>query len=182
MQVYYAQKGVEPEVAFDIADEYYNKRHQKKISGVMFDQPFRNDFIVEEEYIAGQQVVEKTEDEKILDNPNLPSDVKSKTFRGSDDAKKDLDSMIGLASVKDQIEKLENRIKFYGNQNNGNHMQFLGSALQSQVSTFPVWLCFQSCLLSPLDRVNPATIYNQLLNIYNYRFNYSDIFIIINVN
>lgn len=128
MQVYYAQKGVVPEVAFDIADEYYNKRHQKKIRGVMFDQPFRNDFIVEEEYIAGQQVVEKTKDEKILDNPNLPSDVKSKTFRGSDDAKKDLDSMIGLASVKDQIEKLENRIKFYGNQNNGNHMQFLGSA------------------------------------------------------
>lgn len=128
MQVYYAQKGVEPEVAFDIADEYYKKSHQKKIRGVMFDQPFRNDFIVEEEYTAGQQVVEKTEDEKILDNPNLPGDIQRKTFRGSDDAKKDLDSMIGLASVKDQVEKLENRIKFYGNQNNGNHMQFLGSA------------------------------------------------------
>ena len=128
MQVYYAQKGVEPEVAFDIADEYYKKSHQKKIRGVMFDQPFRNDFIVEEEYTAGQQVVEKTEDEKILDNPNLPGDIQSKTFRGSDDAKKDLDSMIGLMSVKDQIEKLENRIKFYGNQNNGNHTQFLGSA------------------------------------------------------
>ena len=126
-QVYYHKKGVAPEVAFDVADQMYS--NSKPIIGVFFDLPFRNDFVVEEEFSQGQQVIEKTEEEKIKDNPNLPADIEGKTFNGSDDAKKDLDSMIGLASVKDQIEKLENRIKFYGEgSSNGNHMAFVGSA------------------------------------------------------
>ena len=127
-KAYMNKKGTAPEKAFAITDEVYPEFRMKDILGVMFDLPFKNIFITDEEYIAGQQIAELTEEEKIYDNPYLPVDIKSKTFKGSDDAKKDLDKMIGLASVKEQIQKLENRIKFYGSNNNGNHMAFLGSA------------------------------------------------------
>lgn len=128
INTYYAQKGVAPEIAFAVCDQMYDKYRQRAFEGVMFDLPFSNQFVTNEDIISSEAQVEKTEEEKVFDNPNLPEDIKNKTFKGSDDAKKDLDKMIGLESVKDQIQKLENRIKFYGNQNNGNHMQFLGSA------------------------------------------------------
>ena len=128
MNTYYAQKGISPEIAFGVCDDLYYQYKQRPFEGVMFDLPFRNDFVTSEDIIQNEQPVEKTAEEKTLENPNLPEDIKSKTFKGSEDAEKDLNNMIGLASVKDQIEKLENRIKFYGSNNNGNHMQFLGSA------------------------------------------------------
>ncbi len=127
-KTYLAEKGIIPEAAFDVVDEVFPKYKTNNIYSVMFDLPFKNNFIIEESYYEGQQMAELTNEERIMENPNLPSDIKTKTFKGSENAKIDLDSMIGLASVKDQIQKLENRIKFYGNQNNGNHMQFLGSA------------------------------------------------------
>ena len=126
-QAYYSVKGIAPEAAFNVADQFDDAR-KRPFQGVFFDLPYKNNFVEAEEFKQGQQEVEKTEEEKQFENPNLPADIKSKTFSGSKDAKKDLDSMIGLESVKEQIEKLENRIKFYGNNNNGNHMQFLGSA------------------------------------------------------
>ena len=128
---YYSKKGISPDIAFKVAEEMLHKYGSERVfEGVFFDLPYQNDFVQQqEEFSKGQEVVEKSEEEKVFDNPNLPADIKSKTFKGSDDAQKDLNEMIGLESVKDQIQKLENRIKFYGSgSTNGNHMQFLGSA------------------------------------------------------
>lgn len=36
--------------------------------------------------------------------------------------------MIGLDSVKDQVKTIKQRVQFYGQASNGNHMQFLGGA------------------------------------------------------
>lgn len=128
INTYYAQKGVEPEIAFTVCDQLYYDYKQRPYEGVMFDLPFRNNFVTDTNIIQNEQQVEQTEEEKLFENPNLPADIKSKTFKGSDDAQKDLNDMIGLDSVKDQISKLENRIKFYGSSATSNHMQFLGSA------------------------------------------------------
>ena len=76
-------------------------------------------------------IIMKKSNKKNQENPALPSDIDTKTFNGSDDAEKDLNQMIGLDAVKDQIQKMRNRIQFYGSSDvggGGNHMVFMGSA------------------------------------------------------
>ena len=65
-----------------------------------------------------------------LSDPNLPEDIRVRTFAGTPDADKKLAELIGLDNVKDQIGKMKNRMKFYGDNRteriSGNHMCFLG--------------------------------------------------------
>lgn len=64
------------------------------------------------------------------DDPNLPSDIRSKVFQGVDDAEARLNALVGLKQVKQQIRQMKNRISFYEGSNaeriSGNHMVFLG--------------------------------------------------------
>lgn len=67
-----------------------------------------------------------------VQDPNLPEDIKDKTFAGLDDAKIRLGELVGLESVKQKISQMENRMEFYGGTGSskdtmaGNHMCFLG--------------------------------------------------------
>lgn len=67
--------------------------------------------------------------DKDLD-PNLPDDIQAKTYKGTDDADKKLDALIGLDNVKLQVRQMKNRMDFYDNGKSerisGNHMVFLG--------------------------------------------------------
>lgn len=71
-----------------------------------------------------------TGNQEALNNPNLPDDIKHKTFSGVDNAEARLAELIGLSQVKDQVRKMKNRMDFYGggqgDRISGNHMVFLG--------------------------------------------------------
>lgn len=126
---YYAVKGLTPEEAFKACDATLKSLPPRIIPGVMFDLPFKNSLVKDKFFTAGELKAESTESDYEYENEFLPSDIKQKTFAGSTNAQIDLEKMIGLDSVKDQVEKLQNRIKFYGaNSANGNHMMFVGSA------------------------------------------------------
>lgn len=76
---------------------------------------------------------EAYEEELLSDDPNIPPDILSKTFKGTKDAEMVLDGMIGMEAVKKQVRQMKNRMEFYGSsgggkQASGNHMAFLGSA------------------------------------------------------
>lgn len=67
-------------------------------------------------------------------NPNLPEDIRSKTYQGFDHAEEKLQTLIGLDRVKNQIQQMKNRMEFdsqtrsMSNKISGNHMCFLGAA------------------------------------------------------
>lgn len=99
---------------------------------VMFDIPYEKS-----EYTGNvpntPNAYESEGDEKsnpAANNPNLPPDIASKTFSGSEDAEAELAEMVGMESVKDQLKRMKNRISFYGSSNagGGQHIAFLGSA------------------------------------------------------
>ena len=129
-QVYYTNQKVAPATTFEAVDKLYPTYGKRPFQSVMFDIPFRNDLIPEEqlEDVKNPNMVEQdTSDTK--NNPHLPKDIDTRMKEGSKDSQKDLDAMIGLAPVKDQVAKFENRIKLLGkDSNNGCHMAFLGSA------------------------------------------------------
>lgn len=119
--------------AFDVCDEYIRENRQSNITSVMFDLPYHNSLINENRsnIIEEKQPNNNEEAEEKPKNPALPADIDSYVFSGSEDAQKDLNAMIGLESVKQQIDKLRNRISFYGSSDvggGGNHMVFMGSA------------------------------------------------------
>ena len=131
--IYFTKQTLSLTDIFEICDEWLAEHSTSKFHSIMFDVPYKPIFKDAANIETGEEkttVITENENENdsIMNNPYLPSDIKSKTFEGSNDSKKDLDSMIGLESVKQQITKFENRIKFYGKTNNGNHMTFLGSA------------------------------------------------------
>ena len=70
----------------------------------------------------------KDVEEEKLQDPNLPSDILSKTFTGVDNADLRLNELVGLQRVKDQVRQMKNRMSFYnmGDSLSGNHMVFLG--------------------------------------------------------
>ena len=129
--VYFTKPTINPKDILPCVDEYLRQAgHTTPYTSVMFDLPENCQFINN-----GAQPDNGTTPILDTDDPNkkrsefLPSDIDSKVFEGSKDSDKDLRDMIGLESVKDQIEKFKNRIKFYGtNSNNGCHLAFLGSA------------------------------------------------------
>lgn len=126
-RVYFTRQNIEKELAFDVCEDVVIKNSNYPFLKVMFNVEYNNPLL--EGTSIDEQAQESQIEQSILDNPDLPQDIQSKTIAGSDNAAKDLEAMIGLESVKGQIQKLENRMKFYGNSNNnGNHMAFMGGA------------------------------------------------------
>jgi len=121
-----------PEAIFQTCNEM-SANNPPRISAVMFDIPYKNDVLqnigdggVYQE--SGSSDIEEDKPEEKKTNPFLPPDIETKTFEGSSDSEKDLAEMIGLDSVKDQVKTIKQRVEFYGQAANGNHMQFLGGA------------------------------------------------------
>lgn len=121
-----------PEAIFQTCNEMCSN-NPPRISAVMFDIPYKNDVLqnigdggVYQESDSSDIDEDKPEEKKT--NPFLPPDIETKTFEGSSDSEKDLAEMIGLDSVKDQVKTIKQRVEFYGQASNGNHMQFLGGA------------------------------------------------------
>ena len=105
-----------------------------KTIGIMFDLDYQHTGLEgdadDEEEAAARGLYVMDSDAPIFSDPNLPEDIKMKTYAGMEDADRKLDELIGLDKVKDQISRMKNRMKFYGNSReeriSGNHMCFLG--------------------------------------------------------
>ena len=132
-QMYCARPDAPPDVIFQTGNQTAME-NRVLISAIMFDIPYKNHLLegikdggayVEDDY---DDDVEEEKEEKKPVNPYLPPDIETKTFEGSSDSEKDLAEMIGLDSVKDQVKTIRQRVQFYGQASNGNHMQFLGGA------------------------------------------------------
>lgn len=132
-QMYCARPDAPPDIIFQTGNETAME-NRVLISSIMFDIPYKNHLLegikdggayVEDDY---DDDVEEEKEEKKPVNPYLPPDIETKTFEGSSDSEKDLAEMIGLDSVKDQVKTIRQRVQFYGQASNGNHMQFLGGA------------------------------------------------------
>ena len=132
-QMYCARPDAPPDIIFQTGNETAME-NRVLISSIMFDIPYKNHLLegikdggayVEDDY---EDDVEEEKEEKKPVNPYLPPDIETKTFEGSSDSEKDLAEMIGLDSVKDQVKTIRQRVQFYGQASNGNHMQFLGGA------------------------------------------------------
>lgn len=104
----------------------------------MFDVPYTSTGFNGEKDVfdtsANRGLYDVSSDNPVLSNPNLPEDIRSKTYSGLDGAETILDNLIGLNSVKSQIRQMKNRMSFYSDMNSasekisGNHMCFLGAA------------------------------------------------------
>lgn len=110
-------------------DEYLlNNNSVGAFMAVMFDVPYKSAGLVQEE--AKQNERELCAGAEKSNNPYLPDDIQSKTFKGVDNADVLLDSLIGLDSVKTQVQQMKNRMQFYSGASmeriSGNHMVFLG--------------------------------------------------------
>ena len=135
-RIYYERSDINMSQALDVVDSLMrDKGSSRTISAVMFDVPFENEYseVTVNNNIDNKQtyVEDNDEEENTVKNPALPEDISTHTFSGSEDAEKDLQSMIGLESVKQQIETLKNRIQFYGSADvgsGGSHMVFMGAA------------------------------------------------------
>lgn len=133
-KVFFTKPTIDPNIILDVVDDFLKDSKPKaKYTAVMFNLPCECPFldVSDSKSLMSVQTPEDEEQEKEKErNKFLPSDIDTKVFAGSVDSDKDLDNMIGLDSVKQQIERLKNRIAFYGKDaaNNGNHMAFLGSA------------------------------------------------------
>ena len=134
-RIYYQAPEVTLQQAFDTCDVHLRDHSTQEVTSVMFDLPFTDiisQFSSRPINVLKEAPVVKQEkkEEKKPENPYLPKDISTKTFAGSDDAQRDMDAMIGLESVKQQVEKLKNRIAFYGKDagSGSNHMVFMGSA------------------------------------------------------
>lgn len=68
--------------------------------------------------------------EEAANDPNLPDDIGTKTYKGAEDADKKLEELIGLDTVKQQVRQMKNRMDFYDGSKSdrisGSHMVFLG--------------------------------------------------------
>lgn len=128
-KIYFTKPTIDPSIILEVCDDFLSDQIERsKIHAVMFDIPQNCPylFISDDDYVPPSEEPVPDKKEK---SPYLPRDIDTKIFEGSKESNKDLDAMIGLDSVKSQIEKLKNRISFYGkSSNNGNHMAFLGSA------------------------------------------------------
>ena len=135
-RIYYERSNITLTQALDVVENIARENKISDMPAVMFDIPYinpindlqSNNLDNKQQYNNQDNINEEDDKPK---NPNLPEDIASHTYSGSDNAEKDLNSMIGLDSVKQQIEKLKNRISFYGTADvgsGGSHMVFLGNA------------------------------------------------------
>lgn len=100
---------------------------------VMFDVPYKNAGVGQD---RGMNNMNSSSDRGLYtggekpDDPNLPDDIVSKTYKGPDDADAKLEELIGLDNVKNQVRQMKNRMNFYNGSSteriSGNHMVFLG--------------------------------------------------------
>lgn len=140
VKIYYEYPDITPAQAIDIGEGWLRDHPSSSLPGIMFDIPYRQPNISAsnssqpinqaDQPLNSTQEDDTTKKEEFV-NPNLPKDIHTKTFEGSDNAQRDLDAMIGLTEVKEQIERMKNRISFYGSSNignSGNHMVFFGGA------------------------------------------------------
>lgn len=130
--VYFTKPNIQPSLILPCVDDYLRQAgHTTPYSSVMFDLPCECPFLDLGDSVEnnGTQPIVDTNNIGKKRSEYLPKDIDSKIFEGAKDSDKELHDMIGLESVKDQIEKFKNRIKFYGkDSNNGCHLAFLGSA------------------------------------------------------
>lgn len=134
-KVYFTKPTVNPKVILDVVNDFLKDTPPtSKYTAVMFDLPCECPFldVRDSDHLVNLEnpIGEENKDGVKKKSKFLPSDIDTKVFAGSEDSDKDLAAMIGLNGVKDQIQKLKNRISFYGKDaaNNGNHMAFMGSA------------------------------------------------------
>ena len=133
-RIYYKDQSITFTQASDVAIEFMRHNKSRSITSILFDVPYTPVIDEQPTYVEQniQSNIDSAENDTKQERPvALPADIDIKTFAGSDDAERDLNKMIGLASVKEQLIKLKNRIEFYGSSDvgsGGNHMVFLGSA------------------------------------------------------
>ena len=131
----------EPQVSFtfalDTCNDYLRKRGARRfIKAIMFDLPYEHHEFgnVPFEKVAYDNTSTSSTQPSVTDGTEkkksnaLPPDITSKTFSGSEDAEGDLATLVGLTEVKDQVQRMKNRISFYGSSSGsgGSHMCFLG--------------------------------------------------------
>lgn len=96
---------------------------------VMFDIPYKNVGVTQDRLDTVSDRGLYANGEKPND-PNLPDDITSKTYKGLDNADERLEELIGLENVKTQVQQMKNRMNFYHGMSteriSGNHMVFLG--------------------------------------------------------
>lgn len=131
-RMYFTRPTIDPSIVLECVDDFLTQYpNYSRYPAVMFDLPCNCPFLqVNDSQNANANI--KIDENGNIEQRNefLPSDIDSKVMSGSQDSDKDLNAMIGLSGVKDQIQRLKNRMSFYGKDaaNNGNHMAFLGSA------------------------------------------------------
>ena len=113
--------------ALDKEIENMNDMEGPTIPIIMADVEYKKpDFMVDKSRDTYQ------EDPSLLNDPNLPQDIVTKTFKGVSDADNVLSGLIGMDKVKTQVRQMKNRADFFkesgGSQASGNHMVFLGPA------------------------------------------------------
>ena len=129
--VYFTKPTINPAVILDCVNDFLKQNgYTIPYTSVMFDLPCNCPFLnIEDSAANGTEPIVDTKNLNKKKNEYLPKDIDTKIFEGAKDSNKELQAMIGLDSVKDQIEKFKNRIKFFGkDSNNGCHLAFLGSA------------------------------------------------------
>lgn len=129
--VYFTKPNIDPNIILNCVDDYLRQAgHSIPYTSVMFDLPCNCPFLnMEDSEENGTTPIVDAKNLNKKRSEYLPKDIDTKIFEGAKDSDKELHDMIGLESVKDQIEKFKNRIKFYGkDSNNGCHLAFLGSA------------------------------------------------------
>ena len=96
---------------------------------VFFDVPYSQ---ADDAIEAGSSNVDLDEGgDPVVTSEALPSDIKSHTHEGVDDAERALDELIGLKNVKDQVRQMKRRIEFYdgkGGGQSGDNVMLLGPA------------------------------------------------------
>ena len=116
------------QAAISVCDDYLvSNRMSGAYMAVLYDVPYVNKELAGS-VRSGSKHVEDIPD-SAFDDPDLPSDIKDKTFTGVDNADSRLNELVGLEKVKEQVRQMKNRISFYkGSQESvsGNHMAFLG--------------------------------------------------------
>lgn len=117
--------------AVQSTDDYlYSNNLMGAYMAVMFDIPYKNAGSAQESQVGGSSDRGLYAQGEKPQDPNLPDDIVSKTYKGPDDADSKLEELIGLENVKTQVRQMKNRMNFYNGASteriSGNHMVFLG--------------------------------------------------------
>ena len=117
--------------AITACDDYLLSNNMPGVSmAVMFDEPYTAQSVSENS--GSNRGVDRGLylNDEVSNDPNLPDDIGSKTYKGAEDADKKLDALIGLDAVKQQVRQMKNRMDFYDGSKSdrisGSHMVFLG--------------------------------------------------------